>query len=1475
MKFLNYINKSSIASAYMFFALIACFNLNAQDLRECKSGQEMKTFYERNPSAQKEQSTLLKKLSEAQKSGNLANKAGSYVIPVVFHVFGKEFNNGTTVNDQIVKEALKLTNDEFKGLDPAWSTIDAPFAAIKEKLDITFKLAQLDPNGNPTTGIIYYDEKGGMGNYSDPTVAAVAWDNYKYCNVYITRDLYANGDFYESGVAWYPATNMSDQDLARVVFNGSFLAGNAAIANPNRPYFRSILTHEFGHYLNLAHTFDKGVCNNDPNDGDGVADTPSHKKNSSGTDCKVIQNCLGQEINNENFMDYTSCYKMFTQGQVARMVNALDNSKARNTLWTNTNLTATGLNTNLGARIAISGAIFEERYKNDGQIGNSIDINCIDCNFTKSSGEMTLNTDYTMANVPAGLSPRIVVNSNTSATIHLDNSVANHEAANSISNLSITFLNPSVSGGVSGLYKSTLDKLKVTFKDEYTKFCDLGIRYATYTHITNVEFNGFKNPSAYENGNSDYLNIEYPIKRGETYPLSITTNTGKAQPQGTDQNRIQVWFDWNGDFILEANELVTSHKYTNTSTDTAGNYTYQTNVTIPNDAQVGKIGFRAMVHYVQNNEGDDPCGTVDSGEREDYGLNVLDDSVGFEVNFSGNPSTVNFSEKVSFLDLSTTENGDSVVSRKWTFEGGNPATSTAKNPLVLYRNAGKYDVTLQVTTANGQTKTVTKTEFITSRLQYCDISPSFGGYFNVTKVVLATMNHAPDKSNGYDYYDTVGTTLETGKSYPITITAELGNGGQGDVNRVRVWADWNFDSVFSEDELAFSKVINFADYDANKEITFTESITVPANAASGKKVGLRVLGHYVKNQDGDTACGNIDSGNRADYGITISGISTDTCTDGIQNGDETGVDCGGSCGPCDPDPTCTDGIQNGDETGVDCGGSSCAPCTVAVDGAMVSTSDDKTAITTITGDGIADVISFKNTSQSTATYGYLITDEAGKILATETASHDFEGAAAGICKVYGISYNGSLSVTGKNITDRDLATESYDVSDNFITVTRKDKEPDPTCTDGIQNGDETGIDCGGSCGPCNVTYCTANATNSNDEYISRFQLGSIDKQSAASTNGYSDFTSESTNLTKGDNETLTITPKWKSTVYSEAYSVWIDYNQDGDFEDAGEQVWNKAASKDTSVSGQFTVPSDATSGSTRLRVIMRYNTVPSACGNFNYGEAEDYTVVIGDGTVISCTDGIQNGDETGIDCGGSCGPCVNDGTVVYVNIDDKVASATSAWNFFRIEAGDNKDYGAWFSGNTLYLVTYDKDVVCVGATNNVDLLAEGVEVGASSNFVANSHAFVVSSSSYTDTKGKSGYIGFTFKIDNKVHYGWFYVTVANDGLSYTILDYAYNTTAGQGLLTTRNTNSSKSIAKEVKMYPNPFTNNLTIDVSGLGKDNFTMTVYNVLGKVIYQKVYTNNPKTIMLGENEVSRTGSYYVKIVSNNNISTHAIIKQ
>jgi len=141
-----------------------------------------------------------------------------------------------------------------------------------------------------------------------------------------------------------------------------------------------------------------------------------------------------------------------------------------------------------------------------------------------------------------------------------------------------------------------------------------------------------------------------------------------------------------------------------------------------------------------------------------------------------------------------------------------------------------------------------------------------------------------------------------------------------------------------------------------------------------------------------------------------------------------------------------------------------------------------------------------------------------------------------------------------------------------------------------------------------LNYCNSASTNVNDEYISRVQLGTINNPSGAQF--YSDFTNLNTALNKNDTATITITPTWTGTVYNEGYAVWIDYNQDGDFTDAGEQVFTQAATNATPVSGNFVVSNAAVDGPTRMRVSMMYNAVPTACQAFTYGEVEDYTVTI-------------------------------------------------------------------------------------------------------------------------------------------------------------------------------------------------------------------------------------------------------------------------
>lgn len=142
-----------------------------------------------------------------------------------------------------------------------------------------------------------------------------------------------------------------------------------------------------------------------------------------------------------------------------------------------------------------------------------------------------------------------------------------------------------------------------------------------------------------------------------------------------------------------------------------------------------------------------------------------------------------------------------------------------------------------------------------------------------------------------------------------------------------------------------------------------------------------------------------------------------------------------------------------------------------------------------------------------------------------------------------------------------------------------------------------------------VTYCTSQGNNVQDELIGRVQFGTINNPSTGGT-GYTNFTAISTNVTRGSSYTITVTPTWTGTVYSEGYAVFIDWNQDGDFSDSGETAWTRSATTTTPVSGTITIPATATLGATRMRVSMRYNAIPAACGSFNYGQVEDYTVNI-------------------------------------------------------------------------------------------------------------------------------------------------------------------------------------------------------------------------------------------------------------------------
>lgn len=153
--------------------------------------------------------------------------------------------------------------------------------------------------------------------------------------------------------------------------------------------------------------------------------------------------------------------------------------------------------------------------------------------------------------------------------------------------------------------------------------------------------------------------------------------------------------------------------------------------------------------------------------------------------------------------------------------------------------------------------------------------------------------------------------------------------------------------------------------------------------------------------------------------FSFVGCSDDeTCTDGIRNQDETGVDCGGSCAPC---PTCSDGVQNGAETGVDCGGTDCAACLIGVHGQWESS-----------GANVAPIlVTFASKLVATfnpdGTYSVLQTDPNGGQITLSGTYAQVESSVAGIWDIT-LNQSAPTQLTAKGIFQVDGENLTYEVA---------------------------------------------------------------------------------------------------------------------------------------------------------------------------------------------------------------------------------------------------------------------------------------------------------------------------------------------------------------------------------------------------------------------------------------------------------------
>ena len=287
------------------------------------------------------------------KKGN-TEKATIYKIPVVFHVL--HMNGVENISDEQISNALTLLNRDYRKQNPDTANVHPDFAGMPADIEIEFVFATKAPNGNCFKGItrtyntISYDGSDG-GNQVDAIVAGNDvyqgnWPGNKYMNVFICGEI-GGAAGYTTNPSGFSANNMTNGIWILHDYVGSI--GTSSVGTSRT------LTHEVGHWLNLSHTWgsnnNPGTAGSCSGNGDQVQDTPTCI---GVTGCILNSNTCSNDNaywgfdmrdNVENYMDYSYCSKMFTQGQRTRMRTALQSTNTgRANLWSTSNLAAVGAN---------------------------------------------------------------------------------------------------------------------------------------------------------------------------------------------------------------------------------------------------------------------------------------------------------------------------------------------------------------------------------------------------------------------------------------------------------------------------------------------------------------------------------------------------------------------------------------------------------------------------------------------------------------------------------------------------------------------------------------------------------------------------------------------------------------------------------------------------------------------------------------------------------------------------------------------------------------------------------------------------------------------------------------------------------------------------------------------------------------------------------------------------------------------------
>ncbi|MEL1245624.1 M43 family zinc metalloprotease [Flavobacterium sp. DGU11] len=295
---------------------------------------------------------LAPKVAEArarrlQKSGQNTNTVVN--IPVVVHVIhnGDAVGSNENIAEGQILSQITVLNQDFRKLLNTPGHNDNPVGA---DLEIEFCMAQRDPAGLNTSGIIRYDlgsENGWDMEDVEVLKTQTQWDPTKYLNIWVVNEIYVGGFLQLAGYAQFPTDSGVDglDGGTPVTANtdGVVIAANcfgSADVYPGGNYYPNkdkgrTASHEIGHFFGLRHIWgDETDCMGN----DFCDDTPAAADANEGcpdADWDSCPNDAGHDMV-QNYMDYTddACLNIFTLNQKDRVVAVLANSPRRASLTT-------------------------------------------------------------------------------------------------------------------------------------------------------------------------------------------------------------------------------------------------------------------------------------------------------------------------------------------------------------------------------------------------------------------------------------------------------------------------------------------------------------------------------------------------------------------------------------------------------------------------------------------------------------------------------------------------------------------------------------------------------------------------------------------------------------------------------------------------------------------------------------------------------------------------------------------------------------------------------------------------------------------------------------------------------------------------------------------------------------------------------------------------------------------------------------